>query len=202
MSVVFAFFSGLILALGLVCPLGITNVFILNQGAVAPTYRNTIPVSLTASLSDTMMILISVLGVSLALLKYPFLKNGLIVFEIAFLIYVGFRMWRAQFKLSKEIVARPIKQQVFFTLGIFFLNPHAYLDTIGVIGVTATIYPKPEKIAFTSAVILVSWIWFFSLSALGRMMRKFEPLYKVQGKISAVVMWLSALFVAKLFMGS
>lgn len=64
-----AFIHGFILALGLILPLGVQNVFIFNQGALQSRYRNVLPAVITASLCDTLLISISVLGVSLLILN-------------------------------------------------------------------------------------------------------------------------------------
>ena len=198
LHLIFIFLTGLLLAFGLICPMGLLNVYILNQGANGHSYTKTVPVALTASLADTFMIIIGVSGVALVISQYPKLQMWLIIFEILFLTYIGIVMWRAKFSISQEKPTYSVKQQVFFTLGAFFLNPHAYLDTFGVIGVTAMLYHNAAKIVFTASVILVSWIWFFGLIGLGRLLRKSQFLYKIQGKLSAIIMWVSALFVSRL----
>lgn len=55
----------------------------------------------------------------------------------------------------------PPMKQVSFALSVSLLNPHAILDTIGVIGSSAALYSGSNKIAFTIACISVSWLWFF-----------------------------------------
>ncbi|ALA71771.1 lysine transporter [Geobacillus stearothermophilus 10] len=56
-----AFLHGLILAFGLIFPLGVQNVFILTQGAIQRRWRRALPAVLTASLCDTLLILLAVL---------------------------------------------------------------------------------------------------------------------------------------------
>ena len=64
-----AIIHGIILAFGLIIPLGVQNVFVFNQGASQPNiWRRS--VVLTASICDTLLILIAVQGVSLVLLTF------------------------------------------------------------------------------------------------------------------------------------
>ena len=44
---------GFILALGLILPLGVQNVFVFNQGAVQSRFVKALPAIITASLCDT-----------------------------------------------------------------------------------------------------------------------------------------------------
>ena len=64
-----AIIHGIILAFGLIIPLGVQNVFVFNQGASQPNIWRA-PVVLTASICDTLLILIAVQGVSLVLLTF------------------------------------------------------------------------------------------------------------------------------------
>ena len=64
-----AIIHGIILAFGLIIPLGVQNVFVFNQGASQPNIWSG-PVVLTASICDTLLILIAVQGVSLVLLTF------------------------------------------------------------------------------------------------------------------------------------
>ncbi len=71
-------------------------------------------------------------------------------------------------QMEKFVIMSPMKQ-VSFALSVSLLNPHAILDTIGVIGSSAALYSGSNKIAFTIACISVSWLWFFLLAILGKM---------------------------------
>lgn len=65
---------GILLALGLILPLGAQNVFVFNQGANQKKMINALPVVITAGLCDTFLIIIAVLGVSLILMSLPVLQ--------------------------------------------------------------------------------------------------------------------------------
>ncbi len=96
-----AIIHGIILAFGLIIPLGVQNVFVFNQGASQPNIWRAASVVLTASLCDTLLILIAVQGVSLVLLTFSWLTTTLYTIGFIFLIYMGFVIWRS--KPSKDV---------------------------------------------------------------------------------------------------
>ncbi len=192
-----AFIHGFILALGLILPLGVQNVFIFNQGALQPKFRNVLPAVITASLCDTLLISVSVLGVSLLILGSFWFKVILIGGGIVFLVYMGWTTWNSEPKNEKDSISKgfSIKKQIVFAASVSLLNPHAIMDTVGVIGTSSIRYQGKEKIIFALTTILVSWIWFFAISYIGRITGKIDKSGKILlilNKISALVMWAAA----------
>jgi L-lysine exporter family protein LysE/ArgO len=186
--------SGLLLSLGLILPLGAQNTFVFLQGATQPRWRQGLPVVITAALCDTTLILLAVSGVSLLVLQLPWLQTALRYGGVLFLLYMGWTSWRSQGALATEGGADwPLRRQVLFSLSVSLLNPHAILDTVGVIGTTALSFPAPmARAAYTGACILVSWTWFFGLFTAGHLLRRVERtgrLNALLGKISALVIW-------------
>jgi L-lysine exporter family protein LysE/ArgO len=192
-----AFLHGLILAFGLILPLGPQNAFILSQGARRTRWSQLLPVILTAASGDTFLILLAVLGVSVVVLTLPWLKTVLIVGGIGFLLYVGWLTWRSRLVETDDEQVRAnatLRKQVLFTLAVSLLNPHAILDTIGVIGTSALAYTGQAKVAFTAACILNSWAWFFMLALAGRLLGAKAHIRNWLNRASAVVMWVSAAY--------
>ncbi|WHX41298.1 LysE/ArgO family amino acid transporter [Mesobacillus sp. AQ2] len=192
-----AFIHGFILALGLILPLGVQNVFIFNQGALQPRYRNVLPAVITAALCDTLLISVSVLGVSLLILGSFWFKVILVGGGIIFLVYMGWTTWNTKPNNEKGSIAKEfsIKKQILFAASVSLLNPHAIMDTVGVIGTSSIRFEGEEKIIFAVTAILVSWIWFFAISYIGRITGKIDKSGKVLlilNKISALVMWAAA----------
>lgn len=52
------------------------------------------------------------------------------------------------------------KKQIAFAVSVSLLNPHAILDTIGVIGTSSLKYDGIDKTAFAAACIITSWLCF------------------------------------------
>ena len=192
-----AFLHGYLLAFGLILPLGPQNAFILSQGAARSRWLDVLPVVLAASLCDTTLIGLAVFGVSVVVLTVPWFKTVLIVAGACFLVSVGWLNWRSAAGSSQ---AEPVsdrgsvRQGVAFTLAVSLLNPHAILDTIGVIGTSALKYAGSEKLVFALACILNSWFWFTGLALIGRLFGNVPNLQRWLNRGSAVVMWLSAAY--------
>lgn len=188
------FIHGFILALGLILPLGVQNFFVFNQGALQPRFMKVLPVIITASLCDTLLIFVSVLGVSLLILGLLWIKTVLIGGGFIFLIYMGWTSWNSKPSNEREEIAKnfSLKKQVLFAASVSLLNPHAIMDTVGVIGTSSLKYQGEEKVVFAVSCILVSWIWFLGLALMGRISGKLDKsgsFMLVLNKISAFVMW-------------
>ncbi len=196
-----AIIHGIILAFGLIIPLGVQNVFVFNQGASQPNIWRAAPVVLTASICDTLLILIAVQGVSLVLLTFSWLTNSLYIIGFFFLLYMGFIIWRSNPSNDvKQEKSMPLKKQILFAASVSLLNPHAILDTIGVIGTNSIQYIGNEKWAFTLATIIVSWIWFISLAFAGKFLKRMDSTGKtivLLNKISGLIIWGVALYMLK-----
>ncbi|MFB3168062.1 LysE/ArgO family amino acid transporter [Neobacillus sp. 179-C4.2 HS] len=189
---------GFILAFGLILPLGVQNVFVFNQGALQPKWPKALPVVITAALCDTLLISLAVLGISAVVLEISFLKIALSVIGIAFLLYMGYVTWKSKPSTEENNVQLfSARKQITFAASVSLLNPHAIMDTIGVIGTSSLTYTGIEKAIFTIVCIFVSWLWFFGLSIVGRLVGKLDHSGKfiiTLNKISAVIMWGTAVY--------
>lgn len=107
-----AFLHGYVLAFGLILPLGPQNAFVLSQGALNSRWRHALPVVVTASCSDTLLILLAVMGVSMLVLTLPWLKIILIVVGVLFLGFMGWRTWHAPIELEDEMQPDRVKQSL------------------------------------------------------------------------------------------
>jgi L-lysine exporter family protein LysE/ArgO len=193
-----AVMHGFILAFGLILPLGVQNVFIFNQGAMQPRWIYVLPVVLTASICDTILISLAVFGVSAVVLGVSWIKVTLLVVGILFLIYMGYATWKSKPKSEETSVQTfTYRKQIVFAASVSLLNPHAIMDTIGVIGTSSLSYSGTNKIIFMVVCILVSWLWFFGLSIAGRLVGNLDQSGRfilLLNKISALIMWGTAFY--------
>ena len=86
-----------------------------------------------------------------------------------------------------------------FAMSVSLLNPHAILDTIGVIGTSSLNYIGSEKVSFTAACIIVSWLWFVGLAIVGKVVGKFDSegkFLKAINKVSAIIIWAVAVYLS------
>jgi len=193
-----AFIHGFVLAIGLIIPLGVQNFFVFSQGALRK-FGRALPIVITAGVCDTLLILLAVSGVSVAVLTFAWMKTVLVTLGTLFLLYMGVMSWKAKPSAGQDkgLAGAKVSQLVGYTMMISILNPHAILDTVGVIGTSSIQYEGGSKAAFTAACVTVSWLWFFFLSALGHFVGSKDPSGKLTGalnKISAVVMWAAAVY--------
>ncbi|WP_026673129.1 LysE/ArgO family amino acid transporter [Alkalihalobacterium bogoriense] len=174
-----AFIHGFLLAFGLILPMGIQNIFIFNQGLTQPSYKKALPAIITASVCDTVLIIIAV---SFLHLIADFFENVHVILMIGgffFLLYIGWTIWHSSVTGNNATPPVPAKKQIIFALSVSLLNPHALLDTIGVIGTNSLLYQHEAKWLFMIAAIIVSWLYFFLLGFIG----------KIVGQLSDNIGW-------------
>lgn len=193
-----AVIHGLLLAIGLILPLGVQNIFVFNQGANQRKFRHALPAVITAGLCDSLLIVLAVIGVSLILMSFPLLQIVVYIIGLVFLLYMAWSLWHEQStQLDDQRGISPAKQ-ISFALSVSLLNPHAIMDTIGVIGTSASAYAGSEKIAFTIATISISWLWFIFLAIAGRSVGHFDKsgrLLIILNKISSIIIVIVALMI-------
>lgn len=193
-----AFIHGVILAFGLIIPLGVQNIFVFNQGATQPKLIYATPSILAASFCDTLLIILAVLGVSLIVLQVAWLKTIIFIIGFCFLLYMGWVTWNSHAKVDQKPEPFSAKRQISFAVSVSLLNPHAIIDTIGVIGTNSLQYSGAAKWAYTFACILVSWLWFIGLAIAGHSLHKLDKnglWLKVINKISAIIIWGVAIYI-------
>ncbi|REI08298.1 LysE/ArgO family amino acid transporter [Staphylococcus felis] len=191
---------GILLALGLILPLGAQNVFVFNQGANQKKLSRAIPVIVTAGFCDTFLIVIAILGVSLILISMPMLQLVIYIIGFVFLMYMAWSLWNEKPSRIDEIEPMSPKKQVLFALSVSLLNPHAIMDTVGVIGTSAAVYAGTEKLAFSIATISISWLWFIFLAVLGRVVGSVDKTGKyilVLNKVSSIIVIIVSLVILK-----
>lgn len=195
-----AFFYGVILAFSLIMPLGVQNMYIFNQGASQHRFIDAWPAVLTAAICDMILILLAIFGISITVLTIPVLKNVMLIIGVIFLVYMGWTTWHAK-NFTRNENQRPCssKRQIVFAASVSILNPHALLDTTAVIGTNSLQFMGREKLVFALACIIVSYIWFFSLSAAGHYLKRRDTTGRAIAKInriSTMIMWTVALYLS------
>lgn len=195
----YAFLYGAVLALGLIVPLGVQNIFIFNQGANQVHFLHALPSVVTAAICDAILIICSVLGVSVIVLTIPWLKTSILLLGFCFLFYMGFVTWFTKPRRAQEgQQPLPAKLQIMFAASVSLFNPHALIDTIGVIGTSSLQFAGYEKFMFTFACVLISTCWFFGLCVTGHFLHKLDKsgqwLERIN-KCSAIIVWTIAAYI-------
>ena len=200
-----AILHGVLLAIGLILPLGAQNIFVLTKALTKQNLGVHFLLLLQFGLCDSLLIILAVVGVSLILMSFPILQLVVYIIGLVFLLYMAWTLWHEQSSDIDEQGGISPAKQISFALSVSLLNPHAIMDTIGVIGTSASAYDGSEKIAFTVATISVSWLWFIFLAIVGRTVGHFDKsgrLLILLNKISSIIILIVAFMILQKFINS
>ena len=189
--------KGFTLTLSMIMPIGTQNSMLINQGISRNHHKMTAALFV---LYDTILISLGVLGGSILLSHNATLFNILTWGGIIFLTVYGLMSMKSAFSQNSSSADTVLKKKsakiVFLTtLAVTFLNPHAYIDTVMVIGSVGGQYSDEVKVYFLIGCILGSLTWFSCLAFGAAKLSKQLSRPKVKKTIDiviALVMWLVA----------
>ena len=196
------YLAGLTLGLALILPIGAQNVFVAGQGLAAGWPRAGWAV-IAAGCCDTLLILAGAAGVSGLLAGFPAVRGTLLLGGAAFLGYLGVQSWRNA--AGTELLqggeplgpARVIRR----TVAVSLLNPHAILDTVGVIGAAVAAQPNGSRALFAFGTVTASWLWFLLLAGGAAGMRRYLTSSRAMWfeRVSGLVMLVFAVILLREF---
>lgn len=192
-----AFAHGVVLAVGLIVALGPQNAVVFQQGATQPRLARAAPTVLTAGACDTLLIGLAVVGASALLVRVAWLRTALYAAGFAFLAYVGWTILTSSALSLDPDAGESLAagRQVGVTASVSLLNPHAIVDTVGVVGTNALTYSAPARLAFVAGCLTVSWAWFVALAVAGRRLGRSVDARRWARRldvVSAAVVWIVA----------
>jgi L-lysine exporter family protein LysE/ArgO len=157
------FLLGLVLGLALIIPIGVQSLFVLNQGLSVGFPRAFLGVAAVCS-CDTLLIVLGGAGASalLALLGYEELLIGV---GSAYLLVAGALTLRARARDPEGAHPTPVGATVLQAVGVSVLNPHAVLDTVGVLGAAISAQAAEGRVAFVAGAVGASWVWYTLIGA-------------------------------------
>ena len=149
-----AFFTGLALGLALIVPIGAQNVFVFGQGVSLGMPRALWAV-VGAAVCDTILIVLGAAGTSALLNTVPGLRPAMLVAGALFLTYLGVKSLRAKpTDLDDETGVWSRGQVLRRTMAVSLLNPHAILDTVGVLGAAITAQAVATRLPFAVGAVI------------------------------------------------
>ncbi len=159
-----AYLSGLLLGLAIIIPVGASSLFVLNQGLQNVFSRALVGV-LTVCLCDSLLIVLGVMGASALLVALGY-REALITLGSVFLALLGLialstRLQHGEAKTRRGGTAAVVAQAV----GVSLLNPHAILDTIGVVGAVISTRSVDERVLFGVGTLSATWVWFLRFAS-------------------------------------
>ena len=151
---------GLLFGLATAFPVGLQSFVVMNQG-LRFGYPRVLTGIITASLCDTLLIVLGAAGAS-ALLADADERVPVILVGITFLAVFGVLAFRAAPEEEAgevESVGRPLAM-IAQTVGVSLFNPHAVLETVGILGGAIVAQTAENRMEFAAGVISASWVWF------------------------------------------
>jgi len=127
-----------------------------------------IAVGLRCGTYDALLMEAGVTGFGPSVSALPWLPTAMTRGGAAFLVINGALRFRAAWTGTSALSEGEKGGALWATLGtaaaLTWLNPHVYLDTLGLIGAISTTYTDvPTKTAFGVAAVAASFVFFFSL---------------------------------------
>jgi len=198
---VIIFVFGLLFGLATAFPVGVQSFVVMNQG-LRFGYPRVLTGIVTASLCDTLLIVAGATGAS-ALLADADERVPVLLIGIAFLAIFGILAFRAPPEEGAGEVksaGRPLAM-IAQTVGVSLFNPHAVLETVGVLGGAIAAQSAENRIEFACGVVAASWVWFlmvgFGASALQRRLTTPARLWMQRGS-GVMMLALAAVLVTRL----
>ncbi len=186
--------TGFATAFALILAIGAQNAFVLRQGLAR---AHVFWLCLFCARLDALLITAGVLGFGYLVTLYPMLPQIMAWGGAAFLIVYGaMRLWEA-WKGSYTMQLAGKSAGLWATLAtgaaLTWLNPHVYLDTLGLIGAVSTQYVDPiQKTAFGIGAVTSSFVFFFSLGYGARLLAPIMQsarAWRILDVLIGLVMW-------------
>lgn len=186
--------TGFATGFSLILAIGAQNAFVLRQGLLR---AHVFPLCLFCATSDAVLIALGVAGFSAITEAAPNLPLIMSIGGAAFLLVYGAMRLRAAWQGNYEMTLTGVSGSLAATLAtaaaFTWLNPHVYLDTLGLIGAISTGFDGAAlKWAFGIGAVTSSFVFFFSLGYGARLLAPIMQSAAAWRRLDigiAVVMW-------------
>ncbi len=168
-----AFSSGILSGLALIIAIGAQNAFVIRQGLQR---QHVLTVVLFCAISDALLIAAGTAGLGKVIESAPEVLEIVRWFGVTYLIFFGLKSLRSAFRHNSltleqgNLVSR--KRTILTVVGLTFLNPHVYLDTVIFLGSIANQFPT-DKWFFSAGAMTASSLWFFFIGFGSKMAARF-----------------------------
>lgn len=162
---------GFTLGIGLIISLGPQNLFLIER---ASQKNRPFLCATFCSAADILLITISTMGMGAALTNNPTLQQVFLILGGLFLFWYGGLNIKQGYLNLKHHQSSPEQKAiqhhfspmklVLMTLSFSLLNPHAWIDTVVIIGSASLRYHDLGLWLFTSGAVLASLLWFFTIA--------------------------------------
>ncbi len=194
--------TGFATGFSLILAIGAQNAFVLRQGLIR---QHVFWLCLLCATSDALLITAGVLGFGVIVEAAPMLPQVMAWAGAAFLfVYGAMRLWAAylgNYDMQLSGQSAGLWATLATAAAFTWLNPHVYLDTLGLIGAISTKFDmNVERYAFGIGAVLSSFVFFFGLGYGARLLAPIMQsarAWQVLDVLIGIVMWaLAAMLLA------
>jgi L-lysine exporter family protein LysE/ArgO len=178
------FFTGL----SLILAIGAQNIFVIEQGLKK---QHIFLVCLICSLSDLILIFVGIFLFHYFVQYFnsiiELIFNLLLIAFLLYFIYSKIKIFNTEvsFESDQNYVS---KYDIFLkTLGFTYLNPHVYSDTVFILGNFSKNFLLNEKIIFGMGASIASFLFFFLLGYLSKVLSRYAKSKKVWNIINLFI---------------
>ncbi|WP_322892504.1 MULTISPECIES: LysE/ArgO family amino acid transporter [unclassified Yoonia] len=190
--------TGFATGFALILAIGAQNAFVLRQGLAR---QHVFWLCLLCATSDAVLITAGVLGFGYIVTLYPSFPQIMAWGGAAFLFVYGALRFKAAVTgdYTMQLAGQSAGLWTVLATGAAFtwLNPHVYLDTLGLVGAVSTQYTDTAlKTAFGVGAVLASYTFFFSLGYGARLLApvmQSASAWRRLDVLIGVVMWALAI---------
>tara|TARA_B000000475_G_scaffold172439_1_gene138712 strand:+ start:259 stop:867 length:609 start_codon:yes stop_codon:yes gene_type:complete len=178
------FFTGL----SLILAIGAQNIFVIEQGLKK---QHIFLVCLICSLSDLILIFVGIFLFHYFVQYFnstiELIFNILLICFLIHFIYSKIKIFNTNVSLGSD-QNNVSKYDIFLkTLGFTYLNPHVYSDTVFILGNFSKNFLLNEKIIFGIGASIASFLFFFLLGYLSKILSKYAQSKKVWNIINLFI---------------
>jgi L-lysine exporter family protein LysE/ArgO len=164
------FFTGL----SLILAIGAQNIFVIEQGLKK---QHIFLVCLICALSDLILIFVGIFLFHYFVQYFnstiELIFNILLIGFLIYFIYSKIKIFNTKATLQSN-QSKISKYDIFLkTLGFTYLNPHVYSDTVFILGNFSKNFLLNEKIIFGIGASIASFLFFFLLGYLSKLLSKY-----------------------------
>ena len=179
---------GLITGLSLIIAIGAQNIFVIEQGLKK---QNIFLICLICSVSDLILIFLGIFlfhhFVQYFSSEIELIFNILLIIFLIHFIYSKIKKFNYGISVKKDFKHNSKKNIIFKTLGFTYLNPHVYSDTVFFLGNFSKNFLKIEKYYFGIGASIASFLFFFILGYLSKILSKYLQSNKIWKKINLFI---------------
>ena len=178
------FFTGL----SLILAIGAQNIFVIEQGLKK---QHIFLVCLICSLSDLILIFVGIFLFHYFVQYFnsiiELIFNLLLIAFLLYFIYSKIKIFNTEVSFESD-QNYASKYDIFLkTLGFTYLNPHVYSDTVFILGNFSKNFLLNEKIIFGIGASIASFLFFFLLGYLSKVLSRYAKSKKVWNIINLFI---------------